>query len=68
MKTIAYVLGVVCIVVAVIYFVVPADSLPSFFPGYEAGLMRVRVKHGIAAGALGLILFVAGWWAGRSRI
>ena len=33
MKTIAFVLGALLIVVAVIYLTVPADSLPSFFPG-----------------------------------
>ena len=50
MKTIAYVLGVLLIVVAVIYLTVPANSLPSFFPGHEVGLARTRMKHGLAAG------------------
>ena len=35
MKTIAYLLGVLLIVVAAIYLLVPADQLPSFFPGAE---------------------------------
>ena len=65
MKTIAYVLGVLLIVVAVIYLTVPANSLPSFFPGHEAGLARTRMKHGLAAGALGVILLVVGWVLGR---
>src|SRR3954453_6376017 len=38
MKTIAFVLGALLIVVAVIYLTVPADSLPSFLPGHEVGL------------------------------
>ena len=42
MKTIAYLLGALLIVVAAIYLLVPADSLPSFFPGHEAGLTRIR--------------------------
>ena len=67
MKMIAYLLAVVCIVVAVIYFTMPADSLPSFLPGHEAGLDRIRVKHGIAAGAAGVVLLVLGWFMGRSR-
>jgi hypothetical protein len=67
MKTIAYVLGVVCLVAAVVYLLVPADSLPSFFPGAEAGMARVRVKHGLVAGAVGLVLIALGWWAGRPR-
>ena len=65
MKTIAFVLGALLIVVAVIYLTVPVDSLPSFFPGHEAGLTRVRMKHGMAAGAVGVILLVVGWVLGR---
>jgi hypothetical protein len=65
MKTVAYVLGALLIVIAVVYLLVPADSLPSFLPGHEAGLARPRVKHGLAAGALGIILFVVGWVLGR---
>jgi hypothetical protein len=65
MKTIAYLLGAVLIVVAAVYLLVPADSLPSFFPGYEAGLTRTRMKHGLAAGAAGIALFAIGWFAGR---
>ncbi len=65
MKLILTVLGIVLIVVAVVYFVLPADSLPSFFPGHEAGLMRVRMKHGILAGAVGVVLLAASWWMGR---
>jgi hypothetical protein len=65
MKTIAYLLGVLLIVVGAIYLLVPADSLPAFFPGYETGLTRVRLKHGLAAGAVGIILLAIGWFVGR---
>src|SRR3954453_15712381 len=65
MKTIAFVLGALLIVVAVIYLTVPADSLPSFLPGHEVGLARPRMKHGMAAGAVGVILLVVGWVLGR---
>ena len=65
MKLIAYVLGAVCIVAAVIYFVMPAESLPSWLPGFEPGMARIRAKHGIAAGAAGAILFAIGWFLGR---
>jgi uncharacterized membrane protein len=65
MKTIAYLLGALLIVIAAIYLLVPADSLPSFMPGHEAGLMRPRMKHGLAAGAVSIILFVIGWVLGR---
>jgi hypothetical protein len=65
MKAIVIVTGVVLIVVAAVYFLVPADSLPTFFPGHETGLMRVRTKHGMLAGALGIVLLAVGWWMGR---
>ena len=65
MKLILTLLGVVLLVVAAVYLLVPADQLPGFFPGHEAGLDRVRSKHGIAAGVAGLALLAAGVWIGR---
>ena len=67
MKLAAYLLAVILIVVAAIYLLVPADALPAFLPGYEPGLARVRVKHGIAAGAAGVVLLLAGAFVGRSK-
>jgi hypothetical protein len=65
MKLVLTLFGVVLLVVAAVYFLVPADQLPSFWPGHEAGLTRVRVKHGIASGVVGLVLLGAGVWMGR---
>lgn len=65
MKLVLTVLGVVLIVVAAVYFVLPADQLPGFFPGHEAGVTRMHTKHGIVAGVAGLVLLAAGVWAGR---
>jgi uncharacterized membrane-anchored protein YitT (DUF2179 family) len=65
MKAIVIVIGVILIVIAAVYFLVPADSLPTFFPGHETGLTRIRTKHGMLAGALGIVLLVLGWWMGR---
>jgi len=65
MKTIAYLLGVLLIVVAAIYLLVPADQLPAFFPGADASLPRIRMKHGIASGVFGIVLLVVGWVLGR---
>ena len=65
MKLVLTLLGVVLLIVAAVYFLVPADQLPGFFPGHESGLARVRIKHGIASGVLGLALLGAGVWMGR---
>ena len=65
MKLIVTLLGVVLLVVAAVYFLMPADQLPAFFPGYEAGVTHVHTKHGIVAGAIGIVLVAAGVWIGR---
>jgi hypothetical protein len=65
MKLILNLLGVVLLVVAAVYFLMPADSLPSFFPGHEDGVMRMHYKHGIVSGVAGIVLLAAGVWMGR---
>ena len=65
MKLILSLLGVVLLVVAAVYFLLPADQLPGFFPGYEAGVTHTHTKHGIVAGVVGLVLLVAGMRMGR---
>ena len=65
MKLIAYLLGIVLIVIAVVYFVLPADQLPGFMPGHQAGVMRVHTKHGLVSGVVGVVLLAIGWVMGR---
>ena len=42
MKLILTLLGVVLLVIAAVYFLLPADQLPGFFPGHEAGVTRMH--------------------------
>jgi len=56
MKLVLTLLGVVLLIVAAVYFVLPADQLPSFFPGHEDGVTRMHTKHGMVAGVAGLVL------------
>jgi hypothetical protein len=66
MKLILTLLGVVLLVIAAVYFLVPADQLPGFFPGHEAGgATRMHYKHGIVSGVAGIVLLAAGAWMGR---
>ena len=65
MKMLLTVLGGALLVVAAIYFLMPADALPSFVPGHETGLARVRVKHGLIAAVAGVVSLAAGWFLGR---
>jgi hypothetical protein len=67
MRLVAIVLAIICIIVAVMYFVMPAGQLPTFMPGYEAGSVHVHMKHGIIAAVAAVVLFLIGWLLGRSR-
>ncbi len=54
--------AVLLVVVAVVYWVEPAKSLPSFFPGHSAGSTTHHVKHGVAAFVVGLALLAFAWF------
>ena len=60
MKLILRLLGIVLLVVAAVYFLMPADQLPTFFPGYAAADSHVHTKHGIVAAVAGVVLLAAG--------
>lgn len=62
----AVIVGVVLVVVAVVYFVTPAHSLPSFFPGHtsatSAEANHHHTKHGLAALIVALACFAFAWF------
>ena len=58
----AVALGIVLIAIAVVYWVEPAGSLPSFFPGHEAGSSHHHAKHGIASFLVGLACLAFAWF------
>jgi hypothetical protein len=58
----AVVIGLALIVVAVIYWVEPAGSLPGFFPGHKAGSSHHHAKHGIASFLVGLAVLAFAWF------
>jgi hypothetical protein len=62
----AVILGILLLVVAVIYFVEPAHSLPSFFPGHVSATDHEanhhHTKHGIAALVVALACFAFAWF------
>ena len=63
----AVAVGVLLMVVALVYWLEPARSLPGFFPGHEARSGHHHVKHGIAAFLLGLGAFVLAWFQSGPR-
>jgi hypothetical protein len=58
----AVIAGIVLVAIGVVYFVDTAGSLPSFFPGHEAGSGDHHVKHGLLAVILGLGCFIFAWF------
>lgn len=52
------VIGLALIAVGIVYFVVKAGSLPSFFPGHVVGSTGRRTKHGVIAVVVGAALLV----------
>jgi amino acid transporter len=58
----AVILGVILLVIAAIYWIDDAGSLPSFFPGHEAGSTHHHFKHGLAAAILAVACFVFAWF------
>ena len=65
MKTILTLIGLLLIVTAAVYFLLPADQLPSFLPGHETGLARMRYKHGLVSAVVGVLFLAIGWFMGR---
>ena len=65
MRMIAYIVAIICIIAAVMYFVMPAGQLPTFMPGYLAGSDHIHKTHAIAAAVGAVVLFAIGWFAGR---
>ena len=59
---IAVVVGILLIAIAIVYWVEPAKSLPSFFPGHKSGSSHHHTKHGIAAFLLGVACLVFAWF------
>jgi len=55
------VIGVALIALGIYYWVTPAGSLPSFFPGHLAGSAHKHVKHGLVALVVGIASFLGAW-------
>jgi hypothetical protein len=64
----ATIVGLALIALAIVYWVEPAKSLPTWLPGHEAGSGHHHVKHGIASLLVGLACLAYAWFqTGGSR-
>jgi hypothetical protein len=59
--------GAAFIAVAIIYWVEPAGSLPSFFPGHAAGAAYKHLKHGAVSAAVGIVFWLAAWFSSAKK-
>jgi hypothetical protein len=59
--------GAAFIAVAIIYWVEPAGSLPSFFPGHVAGAVYKHLKHGAVSAAVGIAFWVGAWFSSAKK-
>jgi uncharacterized membrane protein len=64
----AVVLGIVFVVLAIYYWLTPADMLPVFLPGYSTAMTTPHIKHGIASLVVGLALLVYAWFASAKKV
>lgn len=60
-------LGVICVVIAIVYWTQPANALPGFFPGADAANAAKHTKHGVAAFGLGVVLLIGAWMTTGSK-
>jgi hypothetical protein len=58
----AVALGILFLVIAGIYWIDDAGSLPPFFPGHVDGSTHVHFKHGLAAAIVAVCCFVFAWF------
>jgi hypothetical protein len=67
MRMLAYLLAILCVIAAVMYYMMPAGQLPTFMPGYEPGSTHIHVTHALAAAIAAVVLFLIGFASRRGK-
>ncbi|MBB3932437.1 hypothetical protein GGR25_003495 [Kaistia hirudinis] len=63
------VVGMLFVILAGLYWAIPAGSLPAWMPGFEVGSTHIHFKHGLGSFILGLAIFAFAWFrSGPNRI
>ena len=63
----ALIIGIIFVIIAIYYWITPAGSLISYFPGYEVGSTIIHFKHGLASFILALVFFAYAWFKGGKK-
>ena len=58
----AVVVGLALIALGIVYWALPAKSLPSWLPGYGRHSPHHHIKHGIASFLVGLAALAFAWF------
>ena len=70
-KVLTYVsvlLGIFFVILAIIYWLTPAQSLPTYFIGYIPNSTIIHYKHGLASLILALALFAFAWFKSGEKL
>ena len=54
--------ALVCIAIAIVYFMTAAKDLPGFVPGHETGSAHHHIKHGLAMIGLAALAVTGAWF------
>lgn len=54
--------GVLFVILAVVYAITPAQSLPTVLPGFDVASAKIHYKHAIGSLVLALGLFALAWF------
>ena len=60
-NVIAALLGFAFLFLAFFYWLMPANALPYYMPGYDPVVSTVHVVHGLISMALAFIFFLFAW-------
>lgn len=63
----AVLVGFLFVVLSLVYFALPTNSLPHFIPGYDPSLLRHHFTHGIASLFLGFGCFAFAWFSSGKK-
>ena len=67
LKYLSLLLGAFFLILAVYYWMTPANMLAHFVPGYDASMTTIHLKHGIGSLCIGLALFAFAWFQGGKK-
>jgi hypothetical protein len=62
----AVLMGALLVMVAIFYFMTPAENLPSWMPGFISGSTKIHYKHGVGSLILGIAAFIFAWFRSAS--